>query len=209
MWILFYSYNFLIDILFPKYCFVCKKSGNTICKTCLLNFPQAVNTPSSFIYPYFSYKDEKVKKIMRAIKYYHRKDLILPLVESTISENLKLKKENCILVPIPMHNFRKIIRGYNQAEIISKKYSQILNIPYATNILYRTKFTSRQVKSKNKSERIKNQKGSFEIKNFNDVQNKTIILIDDVTTTGATINEARKVFLENDFKKVIAITLAH
>lgn len=209
MWILFYTYNFFIEILFPKSCFTCKKKDTIICRTCLNNFSRALTTPDLFIYSYFSYKDEKVKNILHSIKYYHRKDLIPALVNATIFEYLKLKTENCVLIPIPMHPFRKMIRGYNQAEIITKEYSQILNIPYSTKILYRTKLTVRQVASKSKNERIKNQKGSFQIKNFVKNLNQTIILIDDVSTTGATINEARNIFLKNSFKNVIAITLAH
>lgn len=208
MWIL---YNFLTDILFPKSCFVCKKPKNIICKNCLTNFSRAVDSTSAYTYSHFSYKDENIKKIIHYIKYFHQKDLIRPLVEESLNDFKKLIdiERKYLLIPIPSTRLRKMIRGYNQAEIISKTYSELLNIPYQTNILYRNKNTKQQAKSKNKTERINNQKGSFQIKNFESLKDKTIILCDDVTTTGATLEEARNVLLKNGFKNIVAITLAH
>lgn len=211
MWILFKLYNVIISILFPKKCFICHKKDVTICRNCILDFSRSINTTEPFIYSYFSYKDKKVRSILHAIKYFHRKDLLPPIIEATIPElnNIILEKNNCLFIPIPMHQIRKSIRGYNQAEIIASEYSKKLNIPYSTKILYRKKLTTRQVTSKNKNERMKKQKESFVLKNFENTRNKTIILVDDITTTSATLNEARNLFIKNGFQNIIAITLAH
>lgn len=211
MWILYSLNNFIIDILFPKRCFLCKKENDTICKNCLNNISLSVETPYNFIHSHFSYKDMNLKKIIHNAKYFHRKDLFPPLVEQTYPEINQLLEtnKNYVLIPVPMPVFRKILRGYNQAEIIAKIYSTKLNIPYNTDILYRKKETVRQIRSVNRSSRLKNQKGSFDVRNFDKICNKTIILIDDVTTTGSTLNEARNVFIKNGIREVIAITLAH
>jgi ComF family protein len=115
--------------------------------------------------------------------------------------------ENTVLVPIPMPLIRKYIRGYNQSEHIARILSQQLQVPVDMGILKRLRSPKRQVTLKTKSERIKNQRQSF-------VVNKTvslldIILIDDVTTTGATLQEARDLLLSLGAKSVRAITLAH
>lgn len=213
MWILFFFINSSINILFPKSCFICKSKNYIICPNCLSNFSLNVDQPYSYISSYFSYKDNNIRKIIHSIKYYHRKDLIEPLVKTTLSKSLNLEPENYILIPIPIHWWRKLLRGYNQSELITKQYSKLTNIPYKTNILHRSKLTKRQVKSKNKNERIKNQINSFYIKTndnlLENIKNKNIILIDDVTTTGSTINEARNILMKNGFKNVTAITLAH
>ena len=212
MWILSNLYNNFINIIFPKKCFLCKKEKEIICKKCLSGLSLSLDTPYYFIFSYFSYRDKNLKRIMHHAKYFHRKDLFLPLVSFTteVFKNEIIDNPNdYILIPIPMPTFRKILRGYNQTEIIAQIYSRQLNIPHKTNILFRKKDTVRQIKSKTRSGRLQNQKGSFEIKNTEEIKNKKIILIDDITTTGSTLNEARNVFLKNGIKDVIAITLAH
>lgn len=211
MWILHTCHNFILGILFPKRCFLCKKENEIICNICLSNISLAVETPYDFIHSHFSYRDKNLKKIIHSAKYFHRKDLFEPLINKSIDEikDKLSENKNYILIPIPMPIFRKMLRGYNQAEIISKIYSRKLNIPYSKNILFRKKDTTRQIKSKNKSDRLKNQKGSFVVNNLSEIKDKTIILVDDITTTGSTLNEARNVFIKEGVKDVIAVTLAH
>lgn len=91
-----------------------------------------------------------------------------------------------IFVPIPLHPSRLRERGYNQAEVLGRLIAQKLDIPMRTDILKRVKRTIPQVEMKKKNERLKNMEGVF-------VSNKisgSIILFDDVFTTGATMQSA-------------------
>lgn len=105
-----------------------------------------------------------------------------------------------------MHPIRKLIRGYNHSEILAKKIAKHAGLPYE-NLLYRQKFQIQQVKTRSKSERLKNQRNAFNLRG--NVTNKDIILIDDVTTTGATLLEARTLLLKNGARSVLAYTIAH
>lgn len=77
------------------------------------------------------------------------------------------------------------------------------------NILIKSKETEHQAKIENRAQRLKNIAGSFAVQNTSLIQNRNIILFDDITTTGATLSEARKVLKEAGARKIIAFTLAH
>ena len=193
----------LINIIFPPSCFICKKEGKNLCDDCLPSFKKPVDSPYLYIHSLYSFKDKRVKDIIHAIKYHHRRDLILPLIRGY---KFSIPPDS-ILIPIPMPTLRKYMRGYNQAELRAKEISKEKNVSTRSDILIRFKNKKRQVTTKTRGERIKNQKNSFDLKSS--VADMNIILIDDVTTTGATLDEARKVLLKNGARSVNAITLAH
>jgi competence protein ComFC len=214
----------LLHIIFPAKCFECGKKNTSLCKECLDRTSKAVDTPYIWITSIYSFKDPLIKKAVHAIKYYHRKDLADPLTDalakdllakfaqnfpsenSALSGNSNLETKNWILVPIPMPRFRKYLRGYNQAELIATSLSLKTGISYG-NLLTRSRSPHRQVESETRSERLDNQKNSF--KALHSVPGNNIILVDDVTTTGATLFEARKILLKAGAKEVQAVTLAH
>lgn len=199
----------LLNFIFPKKCFSCGHDGVSICNNCLNNFSKSVDTPFLYIYSKFSYKDRSVRKIIHSIKYFRRKDLINPLIEYSSNQLEKILKDVDYLVPIPMYKTKLYIRGYNQAEEISEVISKKFSIPIIR-ILLKNKKTINQVKTKNRSERLKNPIGSISIKtNTYNIVGKKILLVDDVITTGATINEARKVLIKSGGREVIAWTIAH
>jgi competence protein ComFC len=117
-----------------------------------------------------------------------------------------------ILVPVPITNKRLRERGYNQAELIAKGLMQndkekIFKL--GKNIIVKTKDTLPQALIKNRNKRLKNVVGCFELKNNLLIKNKTIIVIDDVTTTGGTINEVIKLLKKAGAKKVVGFAVAH
>ncbi len=212
MWTIKLLISKILYYFFPSRCYVCKKEDKTICDNCINKFPKNIDVQAFYIKSIFSFKYQEIKNIIHAIKYYHRKDLIKPLAIVASNELQKAINHqpvtiNWVLVPIPMPTMRKYMRGYNQAELLAKEISEIISIPINNNLIIRVKNPKRQVKTKNKSERLKNQHNSFKI--INDVSNLDIILVDDVTTTGATIDEARNILIKNGANKVIAITVAH
>ncbi len=202
----------IITILFPSHCYKCQKEGFSLCASCLKNCKKSLDTPEPYITSIYSFKDPLIKKLIHAIKYFHRKDLIEPLTqelahEIRVTDNYKGIADDWTLVPIPMPRLRKYMRGYNQAEYIAQSLSQQCSLPINTDLLNRLSSPQRQVTTKTRSERLKNQYHSFKV--INDVRDMNIILVDDVTTTGATISEARRVLLKAGAKSVKALTIAH
>lgn len=201
----------LLGLLFPKACYLCRKEGNPLCSACIASFRRSIDTPYTYCHNYFSFKDALFRKCIHASKYYHRPDLIAPLTAATYAEFLPLvtSLENPYLVPIPAHRLRIWMRGYNQAEKIAREYSKLYSVPLLLTVLLQKKASKSQAHTKNRKERLTNKKHSFSIAPGVQLHGKDIILIDDVTTTGATIHEARKKLLESGARSVTAITLAH
>ena len=110
------------------------------------------------------------------------------------------------LIPIPLHKRRMRKRGYNQAAELSKVLGAKLGLPTYENLLFRVKNTKPQ-KQQNSKERQNNLKKAFLVRK-NDVKLKTIILIDDIYTTGTTADEAAKALTEAGIPDVYVVTLA-
>lgn len=205
-------YKKITLFLFPKKCIGCDLKDFWICERCTENLPKIYSSPEDFIHPIFNYRDKNVKKIIWFLKF-NKKHSVLEDIENLIKkefnlfiEKNKITKNDFILIPIPITKRSLNKRGYNQSEFIAKTLDQDL---VNSNILYKKTNHISQNKIKNKNERRNNIKNSFEVKNINKAKDKIIILIDDVTTTGATIIEARKVLKNAGAKKVYGFTLAH
>ncbi|MCF7898886.1 MAG: hypothetical protein K9L31_02975 [Candidatus Pacebacteria bacterium] len=202
----------IISIIFPPICYGCSKEGFSLCKSCLDRSRKTIDTPYNWIASVYSFKEPIIKKSIHAIKYFHRRDLIEPLTKELACEintsiNQNQISENWVLIPIPMPRIRKYIRGYNQAELISLSLSKQCSLPTISNTLIRTSSPKRQVTTKTRGERLKNQHNSFKV--IKDVTGLNIVLVDDVTTTGATLSEARSVLLKAGARSVKAVTIAH
>lgn len=110
-----------------------------------------------------------------------------------------LKKYDIIII-VPISKQRKKDRGYNQSELLAKEISKIIKIPIATKVLYKIKNTVPQ-SSLNKKEREKNVKGVYKVKNITKLYDKKILIIDDIYTTGNTLNECAKALIQQGIKK--------
>jgi ComF family protein len=126
-----------------------------------------------------------------------------------ICERLKnnLPNGEKIVIPIPLHFRKERERGFNQALFLAQIISQKLNLPLEKNILVRKKNTKAQIELK-KRERIKNLHLAFVCSLPKKVRGKTILLIDDVTTTGTTLNEAARVLRRSGARQVWGVTIA-
>lgn len=211
MWMIHTFISKILSLCFPVSCFICRKEGSSICYSCLSRCKKSIDTPALYITSLYNFKDPIIKKAIHAIKYFHRQDLVAPLTDELAKELQKscdnLYTKNCILVPIPMPRLRKYIRGYNQAELIAQELSKKCSLRYSAKILVRSTTPKRQVQARTKTERLSNQHNSFKV--MTSVTGLHILLIDDVTTTGATISEARDVLLKAGAISVHAATLAH
>ena len=111
-----------------------------------------------------------------------------------------------LLIPIPLHKSRRRKRGFNQAELIARGLGKELGIPVSADSLLRTKKTSPQ-KELNDQERKSNLKNAFQLAKDN-VKFKKILLIDDIYTTGSTIDAAASVLLDHGAEKVYFLCIS-
>ena len=109
------------------------------------------------------------------------------------------------LIPIPLHRSRRRKRGFNQAELVARKVGKMLGIPVETGVLLRTKKTSPQ-KELNDTQRRANLKNAFQVRQ-NDVRLRKVILVDDIYTTGSTIDAAAAALLEHGVEKVYFLAI--
>ena len=110
---------------------------------------------------------------------------------------------------VPLSWKRKLQRGYNQSLLIAKIISNILQVKIESKILYKTKNIVPQ-STLNKKERKENIKGAFKVKNIEKIRNKKILIIDDIYTTGSTLNECSRNLMRNGIIKenIGVLTLA-
>ena len=133
---------------------------------------------------------------------------LTPLLTNLLYQaGFDLFKETDLIISVPLHRFRYIKRKYNQADILAKALSKKTTIPYHPHILIRKRATVSQGHMK-AAERKRNVAGAFGIKNHSAIKGKNILVIDDVFTTGATLNECTKILLKNGAAKVFVLTLA-
>ena len=211
-------YTFLLDILFPRYKHTQnmeKISVQTFCK----NIPYAKEHSLPYIDSAFEYRNPLTKKIVWEIKYHNNKNLaekvavhMHDILIEEISEDILFKNvTKPILVPIPMSKQRKRIRGFNQALLLARCIYKIDPSMYkkiSNSLSYKRKYIP-QTTIKHRKKRMENMEDCFYIKNPKEIEGQNIIIVDDVSTTGATIKEARRVLKESGAKHIRAITIAH
>jgi ComF family protein len=112
-----------------------------------------------------------------------------------------------VMVPVPLHIRRLRERGFNQALLLVKELSKRTGIPYEERALKKIKDTPVQITLK-KRERRKNLTGAFQVKDQEAIQGKTVVLVDDVYTTGATVNECSRALLKAGAERVAVLTVA-
>jgi ComF family protein len=112
------------------------------------------------------------------------------------------------LIPVPLHRWRLLQRRYNQATLLAKGVSNLVGIPVLSQVLIREKSTESQGR-KTRHQRLSNVQGAFAIKDPRDLlKGKTVTLIDDVWTTGATLETCVKVLKQSGVGKVYVLTFA-
>ena len=216
--------NSILNLIFPVNCISCGVSGVNLCLTCLSDFPPAERETAPWIFPLYDYRHPPIKKALWLLKYKGKKRLAYIFAEILYGKILEELSDlavmenfnNVILIPIPLSKKRYRERGYNQAELICKELAKLdnnVNFKLGNNVLIKIKDTKHQAHIGNRNERLENIIGSFAVKNTKEnislIKNRNVILIDDIITTGATLNEARKTLKQSGARKVIAFTIAH
>jgi ComF family protein len=204
-----------LKIVTTNSCFFCDQGNESLCSPCIALLHKENNGKDPCHFIFLSYKDTKVKNLLKLAKYEHRTSLYTPLVTSWLQESplsLLLSKdtENTILIGMPMHRRRQIFRGHNHTEKIVAIFSRETGIRTDRTLLKKKTYTKRQV-TLSRAERLIAQNGSFEVRKEAEhkLLGKRIILVDDIMTTGSTFKEAKKELLLSGAKEVVCIALAH
>lgn len=154
----------------------------------------------------FAYTDG-IKQSIYRFKYKNRREYAHFYADEIIKmcDSLIQTWQAQALIPVPLHQSKQRLRGYNQAELIAAILGEKLALPVETNLLERSKKTT-PMKELSDSQRIKNVKNAFHI-NGNIVKYDKVILIDDIYTTGTTIDACASLLLEHGVKNVYFICL--
>ena len=194
------------------------------CHVCGLRNPEGTcrkcrpKTALRGIYSAGFYHDPVLREMIHHFKYNSIESLQEPLAELLIAyikkERLADKLKNSILVPVPLALRRKISRGFNQSELLALKISGYLNLP-VVNLLKRKKAAAPQAQIAGWQKRKENIAGAFCLKSdFGEIlksdfaEIKKVFLIDDVSTSGATLEEAAKVLKEAGVEEIYGLVIA-
>lgn len=218
----------LFDFILPRFCPGCRNkltvSEDTVCNNCLSKIkiaePEfitseyhrkyaAKNLISDFTSLYIFEKDKELQHIIHALKY-DKKFQIGIFLGRSLGKHFKSQFQSWninLIIPIPLHHLKKAERGFNQSYYIAKGISKATNIPVKARIVKRVRFTQSQTTMTLK-EREENVEGAFKVQKPEKLKGKNVLLIDDVMTTGATINECGRVLLNAGANRVYASTAA-
>ena len=210
--------KYVINLIYPNVCGICDKlCDDDICKKCEIKLNDISKikidryTNKYFKKHLYIFKYEGIIK-ERLIKYkFNEKNYIYKAFVKFMLKNKKIcdfLKNYDIIIPVPIHTKRRMERGYNQSALIAKEISkEIQKIDYLEDVLIK-KINNKPQSTKNKSERKNNVIGAYYMKNKEKINNKKILLLDDIYTTGNTVNECCKILQSANPKCIDVITIA-
>ena len=207
--------------IYPQTCGICGKiNENSLCKKCEKNLKkqsenQIIKDGEEIEYKYFNelmyiFKYEgQIRKIILDYKFNEKAYIYLTFVNfllknEKIFENIKSYDT---IIPVPISKKRQKERGYNQSLLIAREISNQTNLKLVNNCLIKTKNIVEQSKL-NKEDRRQNIQGVYKLQNMQLIKNKKILLIDDIYTTGSTVNECSKILRQGNPSKIGVLVLA-
>jgi ComF family protein len=221
-----------LDLLFPPTCLACHTllihQEKHLCITCLATLPSAelemsakkdalmkkfyglIPFTHAFSLYYFS-KKGRVQQLLHSLKYQDQADALL-FLGSQIGNHLQKKGHHHqldLIIPVPLHHNRYQERGYNQSTLLAQGISQVLQIPINKDVLIRNTHTTTQT-AKTRQQRWENVAQAFQLTPslLPTIQNKRILLVDDLVTTGATITASAQHLLAASAHSLSLATLA-
>ncbi|MBI9066013.1 MAG: ComF family protein [Salinivirgaceae bacterium] len=221
--------NNFLGLLYPEFCAACNQNlvnqEKVLCTKCLYELPRTyfhkvpgnpieeifwgrvlLERVTSF---YFFQQGSKYRKLIHKLKYQNQPEIGIELGKH-FAADLKTEaifNEIDLIIPVPLHKKKLKMRGYNQSEMIAQGLAEILPAKLDTKSLIRKTFTQTQTK-KNRYERWENIETVFEVKKPEIIEGKHILLVDDVLTTGATLEGCAQCLLKVKNVKVSIATLA-
>jgi len=219
----------LVGLVYPDLCIACVKEspvkGDDFCVDCLAEMPLTTHLDvqdNDFVYHFYGripiihgaallnfYKGNMVNTMLYRLKYEGKKRVGERLglwLGQEIEKSAFFKKVN-LIIPVPIHQKRKIKRGYNQSLVIANALSKVLDIPVYHDVLLKHLETATQTK-KTRSQRTLDLLDTLNLKNPDRLLGKHILIVDDVMTTGATLEACALKLQEIDGVTFSLVTLA-
>lgn len=198
-------------------CLFCKEnesiSHNYICRSCMdlleiVNGEEKIKSPYMEKAYYSLVYNKFARENLHRFKFQGKSYLYKPFGEILVNtiETLKLDHKIEYIIFVPSHRRKKALRGYNQSELLAEYISQTMDIPLLKNHLIKTKTTKDQ-NTLGKRERRNNLKACFKVDHLEDFKDKEILLIDDIITTGSTMEECSQVLIKNGARKIYCLAL--
>jgi ComF family protein len=222
-------FAYILDLIYPNLCLSCgkdlPKDIEHICLSCRLSLPISdsidvkgnsfeklflgrVEVLAACYFLVFE-KNNITQSLIHNLKYKGQKELGVTLGKlcALYWQNKSFFKNIDVVVPIPIHKKKKEIRGYNQSEYLAKGISEVLGLQLDSNSLIKEVHTSSQTRKK-RWERWQNVESTFRVSDGTSFTNKNILLVDDVVTTGATLEASVQALQKAEASTVKIITLA-
>lgn len=222
-------YRQVLDVFLPPRCAVCNKVGTWLCDQCAQQIPlfdaqicPQCGRPANSQYPCRICQDTplhvapiraaylfegNIRDVIHVLKYRGARKVADVLGTPMATAWRRHAMRSDVLIPVPLHPDREIQRGYNQAVLIAKALGREIGIPVLTQAVVRARATATQTKL-NRQERRANVSGAFTCIAGAAFVGKQVTLVDDVATTGATLNACADVLLAKGAQSVSAFTLA-
>ncbi len=198
-----------LDLLFPQWCVGCGKEGDFLCHSCRRALPRITPPlcpqcgkpqPSGIVCPScISWQtgidgirspfrfDGVIRQAIHQLKYRNLRALVVPLAKLLHDYLIANPMPGEVLVPVPLHQKRLRERGYNQSRLLARELGKLINLPVVDDCLTRQRPALPQARTSTVDERRSNVANAFTCRNHR-LQDKQVLLIDDVTTSGATLN---------------------
>lgn len=230
--------SWMLDLLFPPQCCGCGAMGTFLCAACacmLVRIPpqcfvchafvpaadtlppgrtctrcRARSSIYAFLSP-FSYQQHAMRELVHSLKYRRSRDiahLFADMILSHLATMAVVLPKDALFVPIPLHKSRERMRGFNQSLLIARILGKRLGSEVRGDVLQKIKKTIPQMELR-RDQRLQNLAGTYTVSDPLVLKGKTIVLVDDVKTTGTTMEEAARVLKCAGAKRVWAITIAH
>lgn len=210
--------NNAINLIYPNVCGICDKiCKEDLCKKCEIKLNHIAKIRID------NYKDKNFEKHLYLFKYegiikqglikfkFNKKPYIYKSIVNFLIKNKKIcrfLKSYDIIIPVPIHYNRKITRGYNQSALMASEIAKNFNnIKYEEKVLLK-RINNKPQSTKNKIDRKNNVVGVYRTKNEYRILGKKILLLDDIYTTGSTVNECSKILKIAGAKSIDVITIA-
>ena len=210
----------VLDLIYPPVCGICGKiDKNSLCNKCNIELKkEAVFGVEKYGETQDKLFDEHlyvfiysgiIRDTMLNYKF-NNKSYIYKTITKFLLKNEKfveIIKSYDIIIPVPLSRKRIKERGYNQSGLIAKEISKTLNIALNNRCLIKNQNTVAQ-STLNREERLKNLQGVYTLKYHNKIQSKKVLIVDDIYTTGSTVNECSKIILKANPEKIGILTIA-